>query len=268
MLLNYITWDVNPVMVSLFGITIRWYGILFAASFYLGYQIMSRIFKKEGISNKELDRLATYMIIGTLIGARLGHCLIYEPSYYLSHPLEILYVWQGGLASHGAAIGIIIAIYLYSRKKIVSFIWVIDRIVIVVALSGFMIRLGNLMNSEVYGIPSTLPWAFSFMRTDGIPRHPTQLYEAFSYLIIFFILLFYYYKKNGNPRSGTLFGMFLTLIFTMRFFIEFIKEPQVEFEQNMILNLGQSLSIPFIILGVLLWIRPGIFFRKQPDISS
>ena len=250
--LLYIIWNPDPEIFHIGSISVRWYGVLFALAFYLGYLILVRIFKKEQIPSKELDRLTTYMIISTVVGARLGHCLFYEPQKYLSNPIGILKIWEGGLASHGAAIGIILALYLYSRKSEYSFLWVIDRIVIVVALSGFLIRTGNLINSEIFGNETTVPWAFIFIKSDNIPRHPTQIYEALSYLGIFLYLLIYYYKKNGKPREGYLFGMFLLLTFGIRFFIEFMKEPQVGFESNMALNLGQLLSIPFVIAGLIL----------------
>ncbi len=264
MITDYITWDVNPVIVHVFGLTIRWYGVLFALSFFLGYLIMMSIFNKEGIPIRQLDRLTTYMILGTVIGARLGHVLFYEPHYYLSHPLEILKIWQGGLASHGAAIGILLALYLYKRKSDRSYLWIVDRIVIVVALAGFFIRTGNLMNSENLGKPTDLPWAFVFTRVSDIPRHPTQLYEGLSYLLIFGYLLYHYFRKNGHPQPGYLFGMFLILIFSMRFLIEFLKEPQVEMEKTMTLDLGQWLSIPFILLGAALVFFPG-WFRIVKD---
>ncbi|MCX6235269.1 MAG: prolipoprotein diacylglyceryl transferase [Bacteroidetes bacterium] len=256
MLINFIHWNVNPEIAHVFGLSIRWYGVLFALSFFLGYFIMIGIFKKENIPLKELDRLTTYMIVGTVVGARLGHCFFYEPSYYLSHPLDVFKVWEGGLASHGAAIGILIALYLFSRKSQKPYLWVVDRIVIVVALSGFLIRTGNLMNSENLGRPTDLPWAFIFSRTSDIPRHPTQIYEGISYLLIFVFLLKYYYLKGGQPRQGFLFGMFLLLIFGVRFFIEFLKEPQVDFERNLALDIGQLLSIPFVIAGLCLLLYP------------
>ncbi|MBP6977706.1 MAG: prolipoprotein diacylglyceryl transferase [Bacteroidales bacterium] len=247
---NYIPWNVNPEIFHVGSLSVRWYGLLFALGFYFGYLIMARFFRKENVPIKELDRLTTYMVVGTIIGARLGHCMFYEPAYYLSHPLEILKIWEGGLASHGAAIGIILSIYLFSRKSSRSFLWTLDRIVIVVALAGVLIRLGNLMNSEIFGKPTDLPWAFVFIRDNMIPRHPSQIYEALAYLLTFIYLLKHYYRKNGQPRPGFLFGMFMIMIFTARFFIEFLKEPQVSFETRYWLNLGQSLSIPFVLLGI------------------
>lgn len=253
--LLYITWNADPDLFHLGGLTVRWYGLLFALGFFLGYIIMWKFFRKEGIPASVLDELTTYMVVGTVVGARLGHCLFYEPAYYLSHPIEILKVWEGGLASHGAGIGIVITIIIFSKIRKLPFLWLMDRLVIVVALAGVMIRLGNLMNSEIFGIPTTLPWGFHFIKASNPaeslePRHPTQIYEALSYLIIFFILRWYYYKKDGRTPAGFLFGLFLILVFGMRFLIEFIKEPQVNFERSMTLDLGQWLSIPFILAGI------------------
>jgi phosphatidylglycerol:prolipoprotein diacylglycerol transferase len=254
MLLDFIHWNVNPEIFSIGGLSVRWYGLLFAGGFYVGYLVMEKFFKKEKVSLAILDKLAMYMIISTVIGARLGHCLFYEPAYYLKNPIEMLYIWHGGLASHGAAVGIIFALFLFSKKQIPDFWWVIDRIVIVVALAGFFIRMGNLMNSEIYGHATDMPWAFIFVRDDNdlLPRHPTQIYEAFGYLALFVILRWYYYKKEGNPNNGFLFGTFLIVLFSIRFIVEFLKETQVNFEKDMLLNMGQLLSIPFIISGIVI----------------
>lgn len=268
MITDYVTWNVSPEIFRMGSFAVRWYGLLFASSFFLGYLILFRIFKKENIPIKVLDGLTTYMVIGTVVGARLGHCLFYEPAYYLSHPVKILMVWEGGLASHGAGIGIILTIILFSKINKMSFFWVIDRLVIIIALSGFLIRMGNLMNSEIFGIPTSLPWGFYFIRAAlpgeiVIPRHPTQIYEGLSYLLIFGFLLWYYYRKKGKPEAGFIFGMSLALIFCMRFLIEFIKMPQVGFEEHLLLNMGQLLSIPFIVTGlVLIFYSKGLFKRK------
>jgi prolipoprotein diacylglyceryl transferase len=251
MVLTAIVWDVNPEIFSIGQFAIRWYGLLFASGFVFGYFIMGNIFKKEKVAQKMLDTLTTYMVVGTVIGARLGHCLFYEPEYYLADPIKILKVWEGGLASHGAAIGILIALWLFARKAKKPYIWILDRIVIVVALAGFFIRMGNLMNSEIYGVETALPWGFVFVRWNEIvPKHPTQIYEGLSYLAIFALLYLLYQKKGTALKPGMLFGIFLAVLFFMRFLIEFIKEPQVGFEETMALNMGQLLSIPFILAGL------------------
>ena len=184
-----IIWEISPEIFTIGPITVRWYGLLFALSFIIGFKIMQGIYKNENKPENDLNDLIWFMILGTIIGARLGHCLFYNPEYYLSNPFEIIKIWRGGLASHGAAIGILTAIYFYSKKKKdQSFLWVMDRIVIGVALAAFFIRMGNLFNSEIIGVPTDLPWAFVFTSVDDIPRHPTQLYEALFYLITFLIL--------------------------------------------------------------------------------
>jgi prolipoprotein diacylglyceryl transferase len=256
MILAFIEWSISPEIFHLGPISVRWYGFLFAMAFVAGYFIMTWVFKKEKRPQPDLEQLSVYMIFGTVIGARLGHCLFYNPVYYLSNPIEILKVWEGGLASHGAAIGILVAVYLFSKKKKnYSFLWIIDRIVIVVALAGTFIRLGNLFNSEIIGKPADVAWAFIFTSVDDLPRHPTQLYESIAYLIIFLILIFIYYKGFEKNRSGLLFGLFLLLVFTFRFFVEFLKENQSAFEKGMVLDMGQLLSIPFIIAGIIFIIK-------------
>lgn len=269
--LLYVIWNVEPEIFPHSRIHIRWYGLFFVVAFYLGYIIIEKMMKKEGKDVKLLDNLTIYMLVATIVGARLGHCLIYEPDYYLKYPLQILKVWEGGLASHGAAVAILIAIWLFSRKyKEFRFFWIIDRIVIVVALAGFWIRLGNLMNSEIIGKPTTLPWGFVFKKLEefGItgPHHPSQLYEALSYLALFFVLFWYYLKKSRKPKEGVIFSVFLIALFTIRFLIEFLKENQVAYENNLVLNLGQLLSIPFILLGIGLLIYFNI--KKNPAVQQ
>jgi len=268
MQLLVIPWDVNPEIFRIGSFAVRWYGLLFASSFLFGYIILNRIFKNENLSESVLDRLTVYVAIGVIVGARLGHCLFYEPGYYLSHPLEILKIWHGGLASHGASIGILIALWLFVRKEKKDYTWVIDRVAIVVALSGLFIRMGNLMNSEIYGVETTVPWGFVFLRNgEHAPKHPTQIYEGLVYLLTFFLLFRMYWKKKGDVYQGLLISIFLILIFTSRFFIEYVKEPQVDFESSMILNMGQLLSLPFIAMGIIgLWLslkirKPGLAKR-------
>jgi phosphatidylglycerol---prolipoprotein diacylglyceryl transferase len=262
MILTQIVWNVNPEIFSLGPLSIRYYGVLWALSFLLGYLIFERFVKKEGLPEGYLDSLTMYMVIGTIVGARLGHCLFYEPAYYLSNPLEILKVWQGGLASHGAAVGIIVSLYLFSKKTKRPIVYILDRIVITVALAGVLIRLGNLFNHEIYGNPTTQPWAFKFITNlyswqkgaepiYSLPSHPTQIYEALSYLVGYLVLHLTYIKTDAKPKPGLLFGLFLIFIFGTRFLIEFIKQPQVGFEEGMALNMGQWLSIPFIATGLI-----------------
>jgi len=267
-MLAYIHWNVNPEIFRVGPLAVRYYGLMWALAFYLGYVVFNKFVKKEGLKEGFLDSLTMYMVIGTVLGARLGHCLFYEPEYYLSHPLEILKIWQGGLASHGAAIGILVALYLFARKQKVPMIYVVDRVVITVALGGAFIRLGNLMNSEIYGVQTSLPWGFIFERNNELfPKHPTQLYEALSYFLIFFLLYFYYIKQEGKTKTGFIFGVFLILLFAARFLIEYVKEPQVEFEKAMALNMGQWLSVPFILAGVFFvvysYLKPNIFIPVQ-----
>ncbi len=258
-----IPWDVNPEIFRIGSFAVRWYGLLFASSFLFGYIIMGKIFRNENLPDSVLDRLTVYMAIGVIAGARLGHCLFYEPGYYLSHPLEILKIWRGGLASHGAAIGIIIALWLFSRKERKDFTWTIDRVAITVALSGFFIRMGNLMNSEIYGNETTVPWGFVFLRNgETVPKHPTQIYEALAYLFIFILLFSIYWKYRGEYIQGLLISLTLILIFSARFFIEFLKEDQVAFEASMRLNMGQLLSLPFVAAGFL-WLWKSLKEKKR-----
>ena len=271
MILTSITWAADPEIFQVGNFAIRWYGVLFALGFAIGYFIMLNFFRKEKIPVKLLDQLTTYMVIATVIGARVGHCLFYEPGYYLSRPIEIFKVWEGGLASHGAALGILLAVYIFSRKNKVSYLWAMDRVAVVTALAGFFIRMGNLMNSEIFGKPTSLPWGFIFENAGDPserlqPRHPTQIYEGLVYLLTFFLLFRMYWNKKGDVYQGLLISIFLILVFTSRFLIEFVKEPQVEFEAMMKLNMGQLLSIPFIILGVLgLWLSLKI---KKPGLAK
>ncbi len=277
MILNYIVWDVDPFIFHLpdflGGRPIAWYGLLWAMVFIVGYYIMKKVYKKEGLDDDKLDKLLMYMLIFTIVGARLGHCLFYEPEYYLSNPIKFLYVWEGGLASHGGAIGILIGLYIYSKKIDKPFLWIMDRIVIPVAIGGAFIRTGNLMNSEIYGEPTTLPWGFKFVRDfpvgmplDEIPAcHPTQIYEALFCIAVFIYLLYAYFKQEiADKRPGFMFSIFLIVVFGSRILIEFIKNPQVDFEQNMTLDMGQWLSIPFLIAGIWLLIRS---FKKQKSRS-
>ena len=266
-MLDFITWTADPAIFSIFSREIRWYGLFFAIGFLIGYQIEDKIFKHDKAPEGWVDKIFIYTIIATVIGARLGHCLFYGWDYYSQHPIEILKIWEGGLASHGGAIGIIIAILIYSKKVThKNPLWAFDRLVIPTALVGALIRRGNLMNHEIYGHPTHLPWGFRFIENitawrQGMepifsaPSHPTQIYEALCYFIIFLLLMYMYWKKNAGQRQGLIFGVFLVGVFFSRFCIEFLKNNQEEFEENMILNMGQLLSIPFVIFGIYLIIR-------------
>lgn len=252
-----VTWNVDPILFKLGPVALRWYSLLFVAGFPLGYWLFEQFYKREGIDTKLLEPLLYALLIGTIVGARLGHCLFYEPAYYLSseHWTEIFKPWKGGLASHGGAIGVILATGWYARrygrKNGFDMLWVLDRLVICVAFAGCFIRLGNLFNSEIYGNTTALPWGFIFERRgETLPKHPTQLYEAFSYLLLGFFLLWNYRRKLDKRYKGWFLGVFFLVCFGMRFLIEFIKEPQVGFEENMALNMGQILSIPCILAGI------------------
>ncbi len=263
-----IPWDVNPEIFRIGSFAVRWYGLFFASAFLFGYIIMQRIFRNENLGDAVLDRLTIYMAVGVIVGARLGHCLFYEPGYYFSHPLEILMIWHGGLASHGAAIGILTAIWFFVRNEKKDYTWAIDRIAIVVALSGFFIRMGNLMNSEIYGVETTVPWGFVFLRNgETAPKHPTQIYEGLAYLMIFLLLLWIYWRKKGEHIQGILISLACILIFTARFFVEFLKEDQVSFEAGMKLNMGQLLSIPFVLMGCI-WLFISLKNKKRAVIKK
>ncbi|MEG1498573.1 MAG: prolipoprotein diacylglyceryl transferase [Bacteroidales bacterium] len=250
-MLNYIVWNADPVAFSLLGMEIRWYGVLYALTFASGWFILNKMLKREGGNPALVDTLLWYVAIAVIIGARLGHCFFYEPAYYLAHPIEILYIRDGGLASHGAAITILFALWLVARKYKLSYWYLLDRVVIVVALGGLWIRTGNLINSEIYGTITDYPWGMIFVRNGEIlPKHPTQIYEAISYFILFVCLFTYYWKRRGVVPPGKIFGWFLVVCFGMRFLIEFVKEVQEPWELQYMLNMGQILSIPFVLLGV------------------
>ena len=300
MLLNYITWNVDPVLFSIGSLSVRWYGLLWALGFFIGYFVMRRIYRREHMSDDAMDKLLIYMLVSTVIGARIGHCLFYEPEYYLSHPLKMLAIWEGGLASHGGAIGILIGLYLYVRnynkskkektdKQSITYIWILDRIVVAVCLVGALIRVGNVMNHEIYGTPTSLPWGFVFLRgaeqfcgtfdnytacnswdapcppSEWLPCHPTGLYEAFFCLVAMGILLWMYYKRDlGIKQPGLMFGTFLVIIFGSRICIEFLKNVQVDLERNMVFDMGQWLSVPFVVIGIVMIVWS---FVKRPRVE-
>lgn len=257
--LMYITWNVDPTLLEWGPVSIRWYGVLFALAFLVGYYIMQRILKREGKPEIWMDSLLIYMMLGTVLGARLGHVFFYQWDYYQDNLGEILQIWKGGLASHGAAIGIIVSLWLWSKRvSKTPLLWVLDRIVITIALAAVFIRTGNLMNHEIVGAPFDGSWAFLFMRAgyaELVPRHPAQIYEALSYLVLFLTLSVLYLRTNAAQKAGLLFGVFLIGQFSARFIIEFYKEVQVAFEQAMTLNMGQILSLPLIGVGIFFVIR-------------
>lgn len=261
-----ITWDINPELFNFFGREVRWYGLCWALGLLLAVLIVEKIYKKENISEKWFNILFWYIFAGVIIGARFGHCLFYNPSYYLSHPIEILKIWEGGLASHGGALGIVIAVWLYHRKTKQSILWVLDRIAVSVGITATFIRIGNLMNSEIFGKPTDLPWAFRFVRSaewykpivegggGSLPCHPTQIYEALVYLTVFFIAMYMYWRTSAKDKQGLILGVCITIIFTARILLEYLKNIQEPFEIQMRatvgLDMGQLLSIPFVIWGV------------------
>ncbi|MBO7541100.1 MAG: prolipoprotein diacylglyceryl transferase [Bacteroidales bacterium] len=280
-----IHWSADPVIFHIGSFGLRWYSLLFAVGFISAYFILLKMFRREEVDTNYLDKLTIYCFIALLVGLRFGHCIFYEWSYYKDHLLEIVvpfnfetgkFTGYQGLASHGGAIGILLGLWLYCYKTKVNPVWILDRLVIVIPLVGACVRCGNLMNSEIYGSPTSLPWGFVFLRGDKqfcgsfdnytsfevhkelpicpseewLPCHPTGLYEALSYLIIFAVLLIIYLHKKGKIRPGMSFGIFLIALFGMRFLIEFLKNEQVDFEKGMTLNMGQLLSIPFILAGI------------------
>ena len=276
MLSLFINWDISPEIFNLGGISIRYYGLLFAVAFILGYKVEEKMFKSEGLPMAWLDKLWLYVAIATIVGARLGHCIFYDWAYYSQHPLEMIlpvrfspefkFTGYQGLASHGAAIGIIAGLWYYSRKvSKKSIFWILDRAVIPIALAGFFIRTGNLMNSEIVGLPTNMPWGFRFMNSDlpnpELPRNQAQLYEAISSMFSFFVLMYLYWRTNVKKKMGFIFGAFLILIFSERLLIELVTEVKEPWEAGMALNMGQILSIPFILAGIfMLW-----YSKKLPD---
>lgn len=273
-----IIWNTDPEIFKIGGFSLRYYSLLFVVAFVLGFLLMKKMYQREGLGEPQLNPLVIYVIAGTIIGARLGQVLFYEFGYYKNHLAEMVlpfrisngkFEWTGyrGLASHGGAIGILTAVWLYARKYKVPMLWVLDRLVIAVALGGFFIRLGNFFNSEILGQLSTLPWAVVFTKVDLVPRHPAQLYEALAYLAIFGVLWLLYRNEKAQKR-GLLFGWFLVLVFTARFLIEFVKADQEAFESRLLLNMGQLLSLPFVLAGLYFLLRKGSAARPVAEASN
>lgn len=256
----FVNWDVDPVIFSIGGFQLRYYGLLFIVGFYLGLYMFRYFFRREGKPLGLLDTLLWTLMICTIVGARLGHVLFYQPGYYLANPGEILKVWEGGLASHGGTIAIMIGMWWfvrkYGRKYDFGYLWLLDRLAIATAFAAMFIRLGNLMNSEIYGHETSLPWGFIFLQNgETVAKHPTQLYEALCYLLTGLVLFAIYRYALPKIKEGLLLGIFFIGIFLSRFLIEFVKENQVGFEEGMALNMGQLLSIPFVLLGIFLIVR-------------
>lgn len=275
MSISLATWNVDPEIFRIGDFAVRYYGVLFAVGMILSYQFMKRIFNREQIAIQYLDKLLIYIVVGTVVGARLGHCLFYDFAYYSQHPLEIVlpiakvegsyhFVGFMGLASHGGAIGVLLSLALFCKKYKTNLLQLLDRLVIAIPITGAFIRFGNFMNSEIYGKPTDSIFGIIFLRDDAIPRHPTQLYEAFAYLAVT-IILYVLYQKKYSGYKGLLFGLFLIFMFTARFILEYFKENQVAFEDQMALNMGQILSIPFMVVGLILVVWS---LRKPKDISN
>lgn len=276
-MLASIVWNVDPEIVTLGPVVLRWYGIMWAIGFLVGYSIEEKVYNRERMPEENMEKLFLYMLIGTVIGARLGHCFFYDWEYYSRHLTEVLCVWKGGLSSHGGACGILLALYIFSRKVAhKSYMWVMDRIVLAVAICGACIRFGNLMNQEIYGHPSDVPWAFQFITNIhawqngadpiySLPSHPTQIYEMLYCLITFAVVMFLYWKTNARKFEGFIFGVFLIGIFLTRFLLEFIKNNQESFEDAMVLNMGQLLSVPLILWGIYLLVKSFSAIRKSED---
>ena len=260
-----ITWTAHPVIFTIGAFALRWYALMFILGFFIGIKIMEWVYGREGLNPERVYYLFMACFIGTLVGARLGHCFFYDPAYYLANPLEIFKTWKGGLASHGGTIGVILCVMWYANHDYLSKLWLLDRLSIAVAPVAALIRMGNLFNHEIYGHETTLPWGTRFVQNihaweqgaDPIfcnPSHPTQIYEALAYLCVFFLCWYLYKFTQAGRHRGVIFGAFLVGIFTPRFFIEFLKNVQEAFEEGMLLDMGQLLSIPFILLGIyLIW---------------
>jgi len=254
--MEHFVWNIDPTLLHLGPLQLRWYGLLFVGSFFLGLMILQKIYTREGKDPSGLDNLLIYVMIGAVIGSRLMHTLAYEPEFYLSNPLEILYVWKGGLASHGGLLGVLLALYIFAKRYKESYLWLISRIAIPGALTAAFVRFGNFFNSEILGLPSDKPWAIIFERVDMLPRHPVQLYEAFSYLGLLVILLIIYKKVSTSFATKILPGIFLSYMFIVRFLLEYTKTRQADYTTSLPFTTGQMLSIPFIILGIvwILWV--------------
>lgn len=254
--MDHFIWNIDPVLISFMGLKVHWYGALFATAIACGFQVMKRIYIKEGHDVESLDNLLIYCVVGIIVGARLAHCFFYDPAYYFSHPLKIFAIWEGGLASHGGGLGAILALFYYHKKVKMPFLYLLDRLAIATAIFGFFVRMANFMNSEILGLPTTAPWAIIFERVDMLPRHPAQLYEAFAYLVIFIGLSAIFKYTRMKQKEGAIFGLFLCLVFGARFAIEFVKVKQAAYAGDWVMSAGQMLSIPFLVVGIALLVIP------------
>ncbi len=268
--MEHFIWNVNPNIFELGPLQLRWYGLLFVGSFFLGLMILTKIYKREGKDPAVLDAMLIYVMVGAVLGSRLVHCFFYEPEFYLSRPLEILKVWKGGLASHGGLAGVLIALYLFAKRYHTPYMWLLSRVSIPGALTAAFVRFGNLFNSEILGLPSDKPWAIIFARVDMVPRHPVQLYEAFSYLIILGLLIAIYRKVTPAFATKILPAVFLITVFTARFFLEYTKTRQAAYTTELPFTTGQMLSIPYIILGILwmIWAFKSVSKDQKYDKAS
>jgi len=252
-----IHWKFDPVLIAIGPLSIRWYGVLFVAAFFVGQALLARMFQAEDAPPENAERLLLYSLVGTIIGARLAHCLFYDPQYYLAHPLAMLRVWEGGLASHGGAVGMLLGLWLGYQvtRPHLSFLWLVDRVTIPAAFGAVFVRAANLLNSEIVGVPTSGRWGVVFESVDQLPRHPAQLYEAAAYLIIGFVLLAIYRRLGKRMPSGLLFGLFMLLVFSVRIAVEFFKVPQAAYESGQVFSVGQYLSLPFLVLGAAFILR-------------
>lgn len=251
-----IHWAFDPILFSAGPLTIRWYGLLFVGAFLIGQWMLGRIFAAEGVPRENAERLMIHALLGAVVGARLVHCLFYEPGYYLSHPLAILRIWEGGLASHGGALGMLLALWFAARtaQPRLPFLWLIDRVSMPAALGAVFVRVANFLNSEIVGIPTSGRWGVVFESIDALPRHPAQLYEAIAYALIFAVLLAIYRRSGKRTPEGLLFGVLMALVFSARIVVEFFKTPQAAYEAGQLFTVGQYLSLPFVMLGVVMMV--------------
>ncbi|MCG8533432.1 MAG: prolipoprotein diacylglyceryl transferase [Desulfovibrionales bacterium] len=250
--MNYFVWNADPVALILGPLQVHWYGIFFSSGLLAGLFVVRWLYSRESICLDAVDPLFIYAVVGIVLGARLGHCLFYDPGYYIANPLKIIAVWEGGLASHGGAMGALAAVWFYHLRWELPYLWILDRLAVATGVTAFCIRVGNFFNSEITGEPTHLPWAVIFKRVDTLPRHPAQLYEALAYLLIFAFMVGAYLKTDMRERAGALLGLLLTLVFVSRFAIEYVKTPQAFYSLPFPLSMGQALSLPFIIGGIFL----------------